>query len=119
MSLASCGGGLKIDVSKGEAVVHVETLGEYPTTVRSFQVAQANHPNSPLFSIQGLDGFQTWNFKLHSGLNQSSLVDASHGRYKVIAPLAESGFRLSSRTNYIATACFEHSCTTGNFSLAE
>ena len=118
-TLAGCGGRLKIDVSKGQAVIHVETLGEYPTTIRSFQVAPANHPTAPLFSIQGLDNFQTWNFKLHSGLNQTSLMDTSHGRYKVIAPSEENEFRLSPQTNYIATACFEQRCSTGIFSLAE
>jgi hypothetical protein len=114
-----CNRKLQIDVNNDEALVHVETLGEYPTTVSSFQVARFDQPNSPVFAIQGLGNFQTWNFKLHRGLNHVSLVDASHGGYKVSSPSYGDEFQLSPKTKYMATACFNYTCRNGTFSLSE
>jgi hypothetical protein len=120
ISCSGCNRSLRIDTSKQHAVIHVETLGEYPTTVESFALKPANQPNASVFSIEGTDTFQTWNFKLNSGVNQTSSIETSHGQYRVTSPMSDKTFVLQAGTPYRATVCFEHhSCRSGTFSFTE
>jgi hypothetical protein len=120
VSCSGCNRALPIDAGKNQAVIHVETLADYPTTVLSFAVAQADRTDSPLFSIEGVNTFQTWNFKLNSGVNQISSINPAHGQYRVISPSSEKTFVLQAGTSYKATVCFEHhTCRRRTFSFTE
>jgi hypothetical protein len=117
---SGCNRTLPIDSGKNQAVIHVETLGEYPTTIESFAVTRVEQPSTAVFSIKGVDTFQTWNFKLSSGVNQTSSINTAHGEYRVTFPATEKTFVLQKGTPYKATVCFQHhSCHSGTFSFTE
>ena len=120
ISCSGCNRSLPIDTGKKQAVIHVETLGEYPTTIESFAVTPADKPTTPVFLIEGIDTFQAWNFSLNSGVNQTSSINTAHGQYRVISPSSEKTFVLQAGIPYRATVCFEHhSCRKGTFSFTE
>lgn len=110
-----------VEVKGKAATIHVETLGEYPTTIKSFQVAPVTAKEIPFFRIEGEDGFQTWAFTLHSGVNDIHSINTSHGSYRIISPAIGKEFTLSPQTRYIATVCEagHYFCRTEIFSFDE
>jgi hypothetical protein len=83
--------------------IHVETLGEYPTTVGSIRISDPSKRD--VFSLRGNGEFQLWNFKLKSGLNPTKIEKVGHGSYDVVVPSGALSFRLVANTTYVATVC--------------
>jgi hypothetical protein len=86
--------------------IHFETLGEYPTTVRSFQITELNQPRLIVLQMKASkDTIQTHNFRLHTGTNQIGLVDREGGSYQAIVPTGTTDFTLYANTSYVAKIC--------------
>ena len=121
LSFGLCGCATHIEAAGRTVTIHVETLGEYPSTIKSFQLVEATSKNIPIFRVEGKDDFQTWKFDLHTGQNAINSVDVAHGSYLVVAPVQQNIFILRPKTEYVATVCRLHHlyCSTEKFSFTD
>jgi hypothetical protein len=87
--------------NKGANVIaHVETLGEYPTTVLHIQIKDVSS-GKIVFELVKEEGTpQIHNFSLSVGENPVNVADPEHGSYRVVAPAGGNKFVLRPGTNY-------------------
>ena len=91
---------VKLEHSGLSVIVHVETLGEYPTTVRRIQIADAAS-GKVIFELQTENGTpQIYNFRLSAGENSTHTADPEHGSYRVVEPNGKNTFTLQPGVHY-------------------
>jgi hypothetical protein len=122
VTLCGCRGpSLPLESAPGRVTVHVETLGEYPTSVDKVvieRVAANAGESAPLFAAQGADGAQIRSFVIRAGANDRNLLHPSHGSYRVTVP-ASGDFEVLRGATYRVTVCRENSCRSSQFRLRE
>ena len=112
----------KLESSPNTATIHVETLTDYPTTIKSLRIAPSASPNTAIFAIEGVTArFQIHKFVFHSGLNQTHLDEPLSDSYRILTPVAGATFILATNTKYTATVCKPHNlfCDKEEFSFSK
>jgi hypothetical protein len=94
---------VKLEPSGSSVIVHVETLGEYPTTVRHIRLKNASSGNV-IFELLTESGTpQIYSFRLSVGENSTHVADPEHGSYRVAEPSGKNTFSLQSGVRYRLT----------------
>ncbi len=85
-------------------VIHVETLGEYPTSVGRIRLTEVSSSKT-IWEIQRSAGTpQLWKFELRSGENPViPTVVTGGGSFSVVAPIEAESFSLSIDSRYRLT----------------
>ncbi len=84
-------------------IVHVETLGEYPTTVRHIQIRDASSAKV-VFEVLAQNGTpQIYSIRLSAGENSTHVADPEQGSYRVVAPTGTNTFLLQQGVQYRLT----------------
>jgi len=84
-------------------VVHVDTLGEYPTTVRHIRLWEASS-GKVLFELLAKGGTpQIYFIRLSAGENSTQVADPEHGSYRVVEPGGRNSFSLQQGVQYRLT----------------
>lgn len=90
---------LILTATPGHVIVDVQTLGEYPTTVRRIRLADgAGRTIWEIRSRRGTPQIHTLVFAV--GTNSANLASPDSGEYEVITPTDASDFQLKSGTDY-------------------
>ena len=121
LSLTGCSV-TKLESSSDTATIHVETLADYPTTIKSLRIAPSASPNTPVFAVEGVtDRFQIHEFVFHSGLNQTRLDEPPSDSYRILTPVGGETFALATNTKYTVTVCKPHHllCDKEEFSFSK
>jgi hypothetical protein len=84
-------------------IVHVETLGEYPTTVRHIRIEDASSRKVVLELLTASGTPQIYSFRLSAGENSTNLADPSSGTYRVTVPVGKDTFTLQPGVRYRVT----------------
>jgi hypothetical protein len=91
---------LWLETKGTNVIVHVETLGEYPTTILHIQIKDTSSGNV-IFELVNEQGTpQIHNFSLSIGDNPVSVADPQHGFYRVVVPAGGNKFVLRPGINY-------------------
>jgi hypothetical protein len=91
---------LRLESSASSVIVHVETLGEYPTTVRHIQLRE-DPSGKVIFELLTESGTpQIYSFRLSVGENSIRVVDPEHGSYRVVEPNGKNTFSLRTGVHY-------------------
>jgi len=101
--LSSCSGRppLHVDQKAGVVEVNVETLGEYPTTIRRLRLSEPSD-RAVLWELVASEGApQIHRIRLHVGPNDASFSDADGGKYSVVIPSSAPSFVLKADTTYM------------------
>jgi len=94
---------LRIERNGASAIVHVETLGEYPTTIRHIRVKEASS-GKVVFELLTEGGTpQIHDFHLSVGGNSTSAADPQYGSYRVTVPASKDTFFLQQGVKYRVT----------------
>jgi hypothetical protein len=93
---------LWIEYQGHSAILHFETLGEYPSDVRRIVIADQRSLH-PILDLEEDGTFQIRNFKVSTGANSALQVRAEHGAYRVVKPQPSDEFTLSPDVNYNIT----------------
>ena len=102
IALSACfkGPALRLENSAGSVVVHIETLGEYMTTVRRVRIDEAS-TGRVIFDLMTESGTpQIFNFRLSAGENSTHIADPEHGSYRVAEPIGKNTFSLQKGIRY-------------------
>jgi hypothetical protein len=91
---------VRLETSGSSVIVHVETLGEYPTTVRHIRLKDASSGRVVLEMLTESGTPQIYNFRLSVGENSLHLVDPEHGSYRVAEPSGKNAFFLQRGVHY-------------------
>ena len=101
LSLSGCASKprLSLTATPGHVIVDVQTLGEYPTTVR--RVRLADDAGRTIWEITSKRGTpQIHKLAFAVGANSAKLASPDSGEYEVIAPTDAGDFQLKSGTDY-------------------
>jgi hypothetical protein len=101
LSLSGCSSKprLSFTATPSQAIVHVQTLGEYPTTVR--HVRLADDAGRTIWEIRSKRGTpQIHKLAFAVGANSANLASPDSGEYEVITPTDAGDFQLKSGTDY-------------------
>jgi hypothetical protein len=91
---------LKIEQSGNSAIVHFETLAEYPSDVSRIKIVD-DSSGLPIFEIRANGKrFQARKFKLSQGVNSTKLVTVTWGSYRVVTPTSDDHFQIKSGVQY-------------------
>ncbi|HEV7218682.1 MAG: hypothetical protein ACHP8A_15260 [Terriglobales bacterium] len=91
---------LRLENTGSFVIVHVETLGEYPTTVRRIRVKDSSS-GKVIFELLAESGTpQIYNFRLSAGENSIHVANPEHGFYRVVEPSGKNTFSLQSGVRY-------------------
>ena len=95
---------LHVDVDGTNAVVHMESLGEYPSDIRSVEISSEGR-SAPIWRIaaQG-EMFQVHSIPVHAGDNPGNIAPES-GASRQEAPAAGATFRLDAGRAYQVKIC--------------
>jgi hypothetical protein len=95
---------LHVDVRVGAAIAHMELLGEYPSDIRSIEIARDDAPD-PVWRIAAIgDMFQIHSVSLVAGANPADLKpDWGFARRRV--PPSATTFQLMRSVAYRITIC--------------
>jgi hypothetical protein len=99
---------LRLEQSGSFIIVHVETLGEYPTTVGHVQITEAALGNV-VFEVVARKEFagkmetQIHNFRLTAGENSTRAVEPEINPYTVVVPSGKNTFTLQPGVKYRLT----------------
>jgi len=95
---------VKLENSGSSVIVHVETLGEYPTTVRHIRLKEASS-GKVIFELLTESGTpQIYSFRLSVGDNPTiHVADPEHGFYRVAEPSGKNTFALQTGVRYRLT----------------
>jgi len=94
---------LWLETSECSIVIHVETLGEYPTTVRHIQLKSVASGDVLFEVIRGSGAPQIHSFRLSIGKNQVNIADPQAGTYRVLRPAVSDSFDLRQGEKYKLT----------------
>jgi hypothetical protein len=93
------GPGASVAYAPGKAIIHVETLGEYPTTIRHVRLEEISS-QSVIFDAVAANGTpQIHNFELSIGSNSIDMLQSSSGEYRIVRPVGKT-FTLQSDRQY-------------------
>lgn len=94
---------LRISSDGAAVVIGVETLGEYPTSIKRIKISEARSPRTLLeLRADGDRSPQIWNITLGLGENSISSLDLPEPElYRVVAPSTGSSFILTTETTYL------------------
>ena len=96
----------QVEMKGNSVVLHFETLGDYPTEVRTFSIAAADNPTHPIFALQADPSeLITHSFILHTGKNSADFLDPEEHSYKVEVSNAGDAFFLVPGKTYLAKLC--------------
>ena len=84
-------------------VVHVETLGEYPTTIRHVEIKEISSGKVVFDLLADSGSPQIYNFRLIAGENPTRVADPEHGSYRVDEPKGKATFTLQKGARYRLT----------------
>lgn len=101
--LGACSGRppLHVKHDAGAVELNVETLGEYPTTIRRVRLSDVA-TRAVLWEIKATDGTpQVHRIRLRLGPNGGTFDDADGGKYSVVVPSAAASFLLRPSTAYV------------------
>ncbi len=91
---------VRVEMSDNSAEVHVETIGEYPTTIVHARL-ENRRTHSTVWETNTNSGTpQLRAFPLKVGDNPALLASSPSGTYKVIVPVGVSSFRLERGVDY-------------------
>jgi hypothetical protein len=94
---------LRLENSGSSVIVHFETLGEYPTTVRRIRLRDASS-GKVIFELLTESGTpQIYSFRLSVGENSTHVADPEHGSYRVAEPRGKNTFSLQPGVHYRLT----------------
>jgi hypothetical protein len=94
---------VKLQNNGSSVIVHVETLGEYPTTVRHIRLQDALS-GKVIFELMSESGTpQIYSFRLSVGENSTHIADPEHGTYRVTEPSGKNTFSLQAGVRYRLT----------------
>jgi hypothetical protein len=91
---------LWIENKGANVIAHVETLGEYPTTILHFQIKDVSSGIIVFELIKDKGTPQIHTFSLSVGENSVIFADPQYGSYRVIVPAGGNKFILSPGINY-------------------
>jgi hypothetical protein len=94
---------LRLEGSEHSVLVHVETLGEYPTTIRRIQLQSVASGDVVFEVVSGTGTPQIQNFRLLAGANPVNVVDPQYGAYRVVRPTGANSFILRQGEEYRLT----------------
>lgn len=94
---------IRLDYTGASVVVHVETLGEYPTTIRHVMIEEISSSKAVFDLLAESGSPQIYNFKLTAGENPTRLADPEHGSFRVNEPKGKDTFLLQKGTRYRLT----------------
>ena len=89
---------VKVVSSPGKVIIDVQTLGEYPTTVRRVRLLDAAQPIWEVRTKQGTPQIHTLSFVV--GANPVKLASPDTGEYELMTPETGNTFQLKAGTNY-------------------
>jgi hypothetical protein len=93
------GPGASVEYAPGKAIIHVETLGEYPTTIRHVRIEEISS-QSVIFDAVSANGTpQIHNIELSIGSNSTDMLQSSSGEYRTVRPVVKT-FTLRSDRQY-------------------
>jgi hypothetical protein len=91
---------IRLEHAGASVVVHVETLGEYPTTIRRVQIKEIS-TGKVVYELLAENGApQIYNFKLVPGENSTHLADPEPGSYRIDEPNGQNSFLLEPGVRY-------------------
>ena len=91
----------RLSVADGVATIDVQTLGEYPTTIRRARL-ENKVDKSTVWEIEAAHGTpQLRAISLRVGVNSTELASPYSGTYSVVVPNDSATFRLDRGTIYI------------------
>jgi len=94
---------VRLENSGSSVIVHIETLGEYPTTVRHIRLKDASS-GKVIFELLTESGTpQIYSFRLSVGENSTHVADPEHGSYRVAEPSGKDTFSLQPGVRYRLT----------------
>jgi hypothetical protein len=92
---------LRVEHEAGFVELNVETLGEYPTTIRRVRLSD-QATGTVLWEIMATEGTpQVHRIRLRLGPNGPKFIDADGGEYSVVVPSADTPFLLLPATTYV------------------
>lgn len=94
---------VRLENSGSSVIVHVETLGEYPTTVRHIRLKDASSGKVVLELLTESGTPQIYSFRLSVGENSTHVTDPEHGSYRVAEPSGKNSFSLQPGVHYRLT----------------
>lgn len=95
----------EVRVAGSEVVIDFQSLGEYPTSVHRLRLTESA-TGVVVWEVaakkapKGSSTPQLWTLTLVIGVNASQIEEALAGRYEVLAPLGQPGFRLEADREY-------------------
>jgi len=94
---------VKVESSGSSVIIHVETLGEYPTTIRHIRIKDTSS-EKVVFELLTESGTpQIYSFRLSPGGNSTHVIDPEHGSYRVAEPSGKDTFVLQRGVPYRLT----------------
>ena len=91
---------VRLEATGAAIVVRVETLGEYPTTIRHILLKNASS-GAVVFELVTENGTpQIHNFLLSAGANSITTADPQYGSYRAITPASGESFVLRPGVDY-------------------
>ena len=94
---------IRLERTGAVVVVHVETLGEYPTTIRGVRIEDVA-ARRVVLELRAESGTpQIYSFKLMAGENPTRLADPEHGEYRIEVPRGKGTFVLQKGVPYRLT----------------
>ena len=91
----------RLEHRRDAVTVHVEFLGEYPTTVRRIRLMNAT-TRETLFEIAAAKGSpQIHSFPLVAGENRVDVLEPYSGTYAILTPQGKNTFDLERKTPYL------------------
>jgi hypothetical protein len=99
---------LRLEQSGSSVIAHVETLGEYPTTVGRVRITEAAS-GKVVFEVAASKEFagkmamQIHNFRLTAGENSTRAVEPEINPYTVVVPNGKNTFTLQPGVKYRLT----------------
>jgi len=94
---------LRVEQSGSTLTAHVETLGEYQTTVGRVRIQESQSGKIVYESVAAQRAPQIFNFKLVGGENSTLLLGDDSDSYRVIEPHAGRTFTLQRGIRYRLT----------------
>jgi hypothetical protein len=91
-----------IEGTQSRAVVHLETLREYPTSIGHFRIEEIPSGRIVFEGFKASGTPQLWNMQLSPGSNSIDVVDPQYGTYRLTEPKGAS-FTLHSGQRYRIT----------------
>jgi hypothetical protein len=94
---------LRLERSGSTLTAHVETLGEYETTVGRIRIQESDSDKVVFEAVAARRAPQIFNFVLAAGANRTNLMGDEGSAYSVVEPSKETTFMLHPGVRYRIT----------------